>query len=83
MAAEIVYSCVCACCGHRSPHNIMQIGLTYTIDQNILERMMTNETERIKCPSRIRLSTSSNDYVIHNSYIRKKFLIFVMYVISL
>ena len=68
MVAEILNSSVCACCGHRCPRNIMQ---TNTIDPNILELLISSETKRIKRPSRIRLSTSSNDYASHNSYIGK------------
>jgi len=49
----------------------MQISLTDTIDPNTLELLICSETKIIKRPSRIRLSTSSNDYVIHNSYIVK------------
>ena len=71
MAAEIFYSSFCACCGHRCPHHIMQNGLTNIIDPNILELLMSSETESIKCLSRIRLSTSLNDYIVHNSYIGK------------
>ena len=49
----------------------MQIGLTNTTYPNILEILISCETEKIKRPSRIRLSTSPNDYVIHDSYIGK------------
>jgi hypothetical protein len=49
----------------------MQIGLTDTTDPNMLEILISSETETIERPSRIRLSTSSNDYVIHDSYIGK------------
>ena len=31
MVAEIIYSSVCVCCGHRCPHRDMQIGLKDTI----------------------------------------------------
>ena len=61
----------------------MQIGLADTIDPNILELLISNEIESIQRPSQIRLSTSSNDYATHNSYIGKSVLISVMYVISL
>jgi len=71
MVAEIFNSFVCVCCDNRRPPNIMQIGLTDTIDPNILELLISSETDSIKRPSRIRLSKSSNDYVIHNSYIGK------------
>jgi hypothetical protein len=71
MVAEIFDSSVCACCGHRFPHSDMQIGLTDTTYPNILEILISCETEKIKRPSRIRLSTSLNDYVIHDSYIGK------------
>ncbi len=69
--AEIIDSSVCACYGHRCPRTDMQIGLKDTTDPNILKILIFCETETIKCPSRIRLSTSSNDYVIHESYIGK------------
>jgi hypothetical protein len=69
MVAEIYSSSVCACCGHRCPHNIMQIGLTDTIDPYILGLLISSETKSVKRPSRIRLSTSINGYVIYNSYI--------------
>jgi hypothetical protein len=49
----------------------MQIGLTNTTDPNILKLLISSETESIKRPPRIHLSTSSNDCVIHNSYIGK------------
>jgi hypothetical protein len=49
----------------------MQIGLKDTADPNILEILISCETETIKRPSRIRLSTSPNDYFIHDSYIGK------------
>ena len=49
----------------------MQIGLTKTIDPNILELLISSKTESIKRPSQIRLSKISNDYDIHNSYIGK------------
>ncbi len=71
MVAEIFDSSVCACCGHRCPRIDMQIGLTNTTDPNILEILISCETEAIKHPSRIHLSTSLNDYVIHDSYIGK------------
>jgi hypothetical protein len=71
MVAEIFDASVCACCGHRCPHNDMQIGLTDTNDLNILEILISCEAEKIKRPSRIRLSTSSNNYVIRDSYIGK------------
>jgi len=71
MVAENFNSYVCACCRHRCPHNIMQIGLTNTIDPNVLDLLLSIETKRIMRPSRIRLSTSSNDYVFPNSYIGK------------
>ena len=69
MVTEIFDSFVCACCSHRCHHNIMQIGLTYTIDPNILEILISSEIKGIKRPSGVRLSTSSN----HNSYIGKSF----------
>jgi len=71
MVAEIIDSSTCACCGHRCPHSDMQIGLKDITDPNILEILISCETETIKRPSRIRLSTSPNDYVIHDSYIGK------------
>jgi hypothetical protein len=71
MVAEIFCASVCACCGRRCPHIDMQIGLKDTTDPNILEILISRETEKIKRPSRIRLSTSSNDYAIHDSYIGK------------
>ncbi len=37
----------------------------------MLEDLISSETKTIKLPSRIRLSTSSNDYVIHDSCIGK------------
>ncbi len=49
----------------------MQIGLKDTTDPNILEILISCETGTIKRPSRIRLSTSPNDYVIYDSYIGK------------
>jgi hypothetical protein len=71
MVAEMFDSSVCACCGNRCPHKDMQIGLKDTADLNILEILISCETETMKRPSRIRLSTSPNDYVIHYSYIGK------------
>ena len=71
MVAEIFDASVCACCGHRCPHSDMQIALTNTTIPNILEVLISCETEKIKHSFRIRLSTSSNDYVIHESYIGK------------
>ncbi len=53
MVAEIFNSSVCACCGHRCPHSDMQIGLTITIDPNILEIPNSCVTKTIKRPSRI------------------------------
>ncbi len=73
MVAEIFDSSVCACCGHRCPHSGKQIGLTDTTYPNILEILISYETEKIKRPSRIRVSTSLDDYVIHVSYIGKMF----------
>jgi hypothetical protein len=71
MVAEIFDASVFACCGHRCPQWKMQIGLKDTTNPNILEILISCDTETVKCPSRIRLSTSSNDYVIHDSYIGK------------
>jgi hypothetical protein len=71
MVAEIFDASVCACCGHRCLHNNIQISLTDITNPNILEILISCETEKIKRPSRIRLFTSSNDCVIHDSYIRK------------
>ena len=71
MVDEIFDAFMFACCGHRCPHNDMQIGLTNTTDPNILEILISCETETIKRPSRIRLSTSPNGYAIHDSYIGK------------
>jgi hypothetical protein len=71
MVAKIIYSSVCACCGHRCPHRDMQICLTNTNDPNILEILISCEKETIKRTSRIRLSISPNDYVIHDSSIGK------------
>jgi hypothetical protein len=63
---------MCACYGQRCPHKYMQIGLTNTTDFNILEILISCETEKIKRPSQMVLSTtSSNDYVNHDSYIGK------------
>ena len=43
---EFFNSFVCAYCGHRCPHNIMKIGLTYITDPNILELLLiSSETE--------------------------------------
>ncbi len=58
MVAKIFHASVCACCGHRCPHSDMLIGLTYINDPNILKILISCETEKIKRPSRIRLSTS-------------------------
>ena len=55
MVAEIFDTSVCACCGHRCPHRDMQIGLKDTTDPNILEILISCETETITHPSRIRL----------------------------
>jgi hypothetical protein len=71
MVAEIFYSSVCACCGHRCPYKDMQIVLKDTTDPIILKILISCETKIIKRPSRIRLSTSPNEYVIHDSYIGK------------
>jgi hypothetical protein len=71
MVAEIFDASVCACCCHRCSQSDMQIGLKDTTDPNILEILISCEIETIKRPSRIRLSISSNDYVIHDSYIGK------------
>ncbi len=49
----------------------MQIGLKDTADPTILEIFISCETETIKRPSRIRLTSSQNDYVIHDLYIGK------------
>ena len=46
-------------------------GLTDTIDRDILELSTYSETKSIKRPSRIRVSTSANDFVLHNSNIGK------------
>ena len=48
MVAQIFDSSVCACCGHRCPHKDMQIGLKDTTDPNILEILISCETETIK-----------------------------------
>jgi hypothetical protein len=72
MVVEIFYASVCACCGHRCSHYFnMQINLTDIFNPNILEALISSETKVIKRHTRIRLSTSANDYVIHDSYIRK------------
>jgi hypothetical protein len=62
---------VCACCGHRCPRSDMHIGLTNTTIHNILKVLISSETKAITRPSRIRLSISSKDYVVHDSYIGK------------
>jgi len=49
----------------------MQIGLTNIIDPNILEILISSETNNIKRTSRISLFQIPNDYVIHYSYIAK------------
>ena len=49
----------------------MRIGLTNTIHPIILGLLISSETKSIERPSKIRLSMSSNYYVIHNSYIGK------------
>jgi len=49
----------------------MQIRLTDTIDLNILKILISSETEMIKRPSRIHVSTCLDDCVIHDSYIGK------------
>jgi len=59
---DIFDASMCACCGRRCPHIDMQIGLTYTTYPG---------TDHEPGPSRICLSTSSNSYVIHDSYIGK------------
>ena len=51
MVAEIFYSSVCACCGHRCPYKDMQIDLTNTTDPNILQILISCETKTIKHPS--------------------------------
>ena len=56
----------------------MQSGLTDTTNPNIYFSI-SNETEINKRPTRIRLSTSSNDYIIHNLYIEKYFFTIVIY----
>jgi hypothetical protein len=71
MVAEIFDASVCACCGHRCPHNDMQINLKDTTDPSMLEILISCEADTIKRLSRICLSTSPNDYVIHDSNIRK------------
>ena len=58
MVAEIFDSSVCACCGHRCHHKDVQIGLKDPIDPKMLEILISCETNTIKRPSRIRLSTS-------------------------
>ena len=45
MIKEIFYSSVCACCGHRYPHNIMQIGTADMTHPNILELLISSVTE--------------------------------------
>jgi hypothetical protein len=80
MVAETFYSFACACCGHRCPHSSdVQISLTDASDPNISEMIISCETETIKRPSRIYLSTSSNDYVIHDSYIVMSPLMHIKY----
>jgi len=69
MVAEIFNSYVCACFGHRCPHSDMKIGLGDIANPSILEVLISIETK--KCPSGIRVSTRSNDYVIPDSYVRK------------
>ena len=44
MIAENLYSSICACCGHRCRHNIIQLGLTHTIDPYILEPLISSES---------------------------------------
>ena len=51
----------------------MQIGLKDTTDPNILEILISCETETIKRPSRIRLFTSLDDYGLHDLHIGKMF----------
>ena len=45
MVAEIVYSYVCACYGHRCPLNIMQICLIDTINSHILGLLISSEAK--------------------------------------
>jgi hypothetical protein len=71
MVAKKCDASVCACCGHRYPHSDIQIGLEDTTDPNTLQILISCETEACKCHPRIRLSTSPNYYVIHDSYIGK------------
>ncbi len=83
MVVEIFDDSVCTCCGKRCSQIDMQIGLTITIDPNILKIMISSESKIIKRPSRIHLSTNSNDYVICDSTLENQFLTFVIYVINL
>ncbi len=97
MVAEIFYPSVCACGGLRFPHNDMQIGLKDTTNLNILKMLISLcETKTINRPSRICLSTSSNDYVImllcyfvnmlylcYYVTVENRFLTFVIFVINL
>ena len=47
MVAENFHSYVCACCCHRCLHKDMEIGLTNTSDPNILELLISSETEQL------------------------------------
>ena len=47
MVAKVFNFYVCACCGHRCPRNIMQIGLKDTINSYILQLLISSETVTI------------------------------------
>jgi len=71
MDVEICDSSISACFGHRCTRSKMQIGLIDTSNASILEISTSSETQITRRPIQIRLSTSSDDYVIHDSYIWK------------
>ena len=47
MVVEIFDSSVYACCVHRCPHSDKKIGLAGTIDPNILDLLISSESETI------------------------------------
>jgi len=83
MVAEIFDSSVCACYGHRCPHSDIQIGLKDTIDPNILETIISCETETIKRSSRIVYPLVQMIMLFTIRTLENRLLTFVIYVINL
>jgi len=54
MVAEIFYSFLCACCGHRCPYNTMQIALAMALKQENTADHMSILTDGLFCINSIR-----------------------------